>query len=266
MQLTALALTDHDTTAGLDEFLAAANGTGPLALPGVEISAEWHPGTMHVLGYLVDHHSDALERTLVWIRQGRSARNRQICRRLNQLGYDIRWEDVAELAGGDVVGRPHIAEALVRRGYVATVREAFDNLLAEGRPAYVGRRRLPPEKCIDVIRASGGLAVLAHPLTLDLEESALIKLVGELAARGLDGIECYYPEHPQEYVAWLLRICERFDLIPTGGTDFHGDNSSGIEMGIGAGDLAIPDNLVDRLFSRWQRGNAGDNRLMAETS
>ena len=259
LQLSALALTDHDTTGGVDEFLAAADGAGLLAVPGVEISAQWHAGTMHILGYLIDHHSDALQRTLEWIRQGRSTRNREICRRLNQLGYEILWDDIVELAGGDVVGRPHIAEALVRRGYVATPREAFDTLLAEGRPAYVGRRRLPPEQCIDVIHASGGLAVLAHPVTLGLNESEMLKLVGELASKGLDGIECYYPEHSQEYVVWLLRLCERFDLIPTGGTDFHGDTSSGIEMGTGTGNLVIPDSLVSRLFARWERRNSGRN-------
>ena len=251
--LRGVGLTDHDTVAGVPEFVQAGKAADIAVVPGVEISAEWPSGTMHILGYFVDPSAPPLVEALEWMRAGRHERNRRICERLRQLGYAVRWEDVEAVAAGEVIGRPHIAEALRRRGYVGDIREAFDKLLGENRPAYVERRRLSPGRALAVIHESGGLAVLAHPVTLNLRDDELEECVRSLTAQGLDGIECYYPEHDSAMTLFLLRLCRRYDLAPTGGSDYHGDNSPGIEMGRGSGNLAVPDEVLDNLRSRLSR-------------
>lgn len=248
--LSAVALTDHDTVSGIHEFCAAGQKAALTAIPGVEISVQWRTGTMHMLGYFINPDNHELAAALEWMRSGRSQRNQEICRRLQQLGYPVRWEDVEALAQGEAVGRPHIARLLMERGIVSDVHEAFQRLLGEGKPAYVDRCRLPPQRAIEVIRRAGGVAVLAHPVTLQLDRPALENCIVELMSYGLAGIECYYPEHAPELTAQLLDICRRHGLVATGGTDYHGETSPDIQMGTGFGDLQVSDEVVEQLLAR----------------
>lgn len=255
--LRALALTDHDCTGGLREFAAAgaAADAGPgglrfTAVPGVEISAEVSPGTMHMLGYHIDPDNGDLEGVLVRIREGRESRNRQILARLAELGMPLEWEEVAAFAGEDVVGRPHFAQALLARGYVSTKQEAFDRYLAKGKPAYMDRLRFSPADSLAAIREAGGVPVLAHPFTLKLEPDALKAAVRELAEAGLAGIEVYYPEHAPDQVRQYRGLAEAFGLVATGGSDYHGANNPDIEMGRGFGSLNVPDDILDALRDR----------------
>lgn len=248
-KLTAIALTDHDTTQGVPEFQRAAQGQAVRAIPGVEISAEYSGGTMHMLGYFIAHDAPALNEKLAWIREGREMRNREILQKLQALGLTLEWSEVAALAGADVVGRPHFAQAMIARGYVRDKDEAFEKYLAKGKAAYAERRRFSPADSIRLIRQAGGVAVLAHPFTLHLKPPDLVTLLGDLCGAGLQGLEVYYPEHPADAQQAYHELARRFKLVATGGTDYHGAMTPDIKMGAGFGSLAVPDEVVDRLLA-----------------
>lgn len=250
--LTALALTDHDSTAGLPEFMEACRAArnGPLGIPGVEISAEVDSGTMHILGYFMDCGHAALQSALAQIRDGRHIRNRKIVERLRALGMDLTLEEIAGHAGDEIVGRPHFAGAMIAKGYVASKQEAFDSYLAKGRPAYVDRFRFSPEDSIRTIARAGGVPVLAHPQTLGLNPRALRTLVGRLREMGLQGLEAYYSEHGPDAVKQYVNLARRLDLVVTGGSDYHGAMNPAIGLGVGFGSLRVPDELVEPLRAR----------------
>ena len=193
--LSALALTDHDTVAGLPRFLAAGADKPIRPVPGVELSVDCSSGVMHMLGYWMDVHNLELVRQLEWIRDARTMRNRTMLEKLNELGLAMTWEEVQAVAGEDVVGRPHFAQVMLRKGYARDKNEVFDKWLGNGKPAYVDRARLTAENAVALIRGAGGVAVLAHPYSLRIGKEALAALLGELAAAGLAGVECYYSEH-----------------------------------------------------------------------
>lgn len=248
--LTAVALTDHDTLNGLPRFLEAGRVMRVRAISGVEISADSPSGTMHMLGYFIRSDDATLNERLEWMRGGREARNETILERLKALDLPLTWDEVRARAGEDVVGRPHIAAAMEARGYVKNKTEAFDRYLGRGKPAYVERRRLTPAECIALIRGAGGVAVLAHPFTLELKPRALRDLVAELARDGLGGLEVYYSEHKENMVRAYLKLAEDFGLAATGGSDFHGAVNPAIHMGAGFGKLRVPDDLLAPLEAR----------------
>ncbi len=248
--LTAMALSDHDTTEGVPRFLAACAAEGIEGASGVEISAEYNPGTMHMLGYFVDLDNAALADALINIRDGRRLRNLKIVEQLRALGCDMTFEECAALAGGEVVGRPHIAQILEKKGYVKNKDEAFEKYLAKGKPGYVPRFRLLPADCVQIIRGAGGVAVLAHPFTLQLKPEALRKAVGELAAAGLGGIEVFYSEHTDEQTRLYGELAAAFNLVATGGSDYHGRITPDIKLGRGFGRLAIPHSIFELLKAR----------------
>lgn len=245
--LVAIALTDHDTTAGLERFLDACCTTTVRGIPGVEISADFQPGTLHMLGYFVDPNHAPLEESLRWIREGRELRNAQILEKLQRLGLNVTWEEVKSYAGEDVVGRPHFAQALVARGYVKTKDEAFERFLGKGKPAYADRRRFAPEECIRLIHEAGGSAVLAHPFTLGLMDREIKEFVQRLKANGLDGIEVFYTEHTVEMTRKYAEMAKELKLIATGGSDFHGALAPDVRLGRGFGNLVVSDSVLNEL-------------------
>lgn len=249
--LTAAALTDHDTTAGVPRFLAAAAGLGLRALSGLEISVDRHPGVLHMLGYGCDVRHPGLQQGLERLRRGRETRNAEILRKLAALGAPVTEAQVRAQAGGEVVGRPHFALALVAAGHVADKNEAFTKFLARGQPAYCERDRLTVEESIRLIHAAGGLAVLAHPFTLKLGRENLRRTIGTLKETGLDGIEAYYPEHDGPSRDEYIGLARAFDLLVTSGTDYHGPAlTPDIRLGAGFGSLRAPDELVEKLLAR----------------
>lgn len=251
--LKALALTDHDSTNGVGRFLEACRVQGMIGVSGVELSVNVDKGTMHMLGYHVTPGTAELEGLLVKIREGRRLRNEEILARLQKLGCALTWEEVQAYAGEDVVGRPHFAQALQARGYISKKDEAFEKYLGKGKPAYVERFRLSPEQGIAAIRGAGGVPVLSHAFTLQLSSEELRRKVREWKAMGLEGLEVYYSEHSAELVEEYLRLCAEFDLIATGGSDFHGVVNPDIEMGRGFGSLRVPDEVLDALQARRAR-------------
>lgn len=248
--LSALALTDHDTTDGIPFFIDACDRLDIKSVAGVEISVDYDYGTMHMLGYFVDTGNTALQSALLNIRNGRERRNQKILEKLCELGMELEWSEIEALAGdGGVVGRPHFAQAMMARGYVSTKEEVFDLWLGKGKPAYVDRFRLTPAEGIACIREAGGVAVLAHPFTLGLSFGKLRKCVAELAEQGLQGIEVFYSMHNSELRSQYLTLVQEFNLTATGGSDFHGDMNPAIQIGCGFGGLIVKDTVLDELRS-----------------
>lgn len=221
--LEALALTDHDTTDGLEEAVRAGETLGLRVIRGIEFSArEYH--TFHILGYRIDPESSGLAALCREMKAGRDKRSLRIIRFLKEQGIDISLSEVEELAGGGIVGRPHFAQALTRHGYVSDNRQAFDRYLdTEEFHRWVERPKPPVKACIAAIKAAGGKASLAHPYQIGVDDRALEGLVRELAECGLDAIECYYPKYSLDQQAFYLRLAEKYRLHITGGSDFHGE-------------------------------------------
>ncbi|MCF8028805.1 MAG: PHP domain-containing protein [Desulfobacteraceae bacterium] len=252
-ELSAIAITDHDTVAGAAAALENGIPKELEFLTGVELSAGFpdefaNAGSMHVLGYGIDIQDRQLCRVLEKQQKARSGRNPAIIERLNQLGCRISLQDVSGEAGKDAIARPHIAASLVRKGYATSIDDAFDRYLGKGQPAYVDKFRIPAEEGIAAIARAGGIAVLAHPgLLADDCRGRLEELIPKLTGMGLSGIEVYYPGHTAEQAAHFEGLCRKFGLLMTGGTDFHGDINPQIQMGCGLGDLHVPHNLYRKL-------------------
>jgi predicted metal-dependent phosphoesterase TrpH len=245
--VTALAITDHDITTGIPEALAAGAALGIEIIPGIEISSEYGGSELHVLGYFLDWHDEALEARLTTLRDSRHRRNPQIVERLRGLGIEITYDEVRTLAGTDAVGRPHIARVLMEKQVVATAKEAFDRFLANGKPAYVPRDLPSPAEAIHWIKAAKGLAVLAHPTWVKTTDGTLTELVTQLKADGLDGIEVHYSTHTAHQTREYLSLAKQVNLLVTGGSDFHGVTKPDIDVGIGRGTLHVPDSLLPKL-------------------
>jgi predicted metal-dependent phosphoesterase TrpH len=244
--LTAIALTDHDTQAGV---AAAREAAGSLELiPGVEISLGWTEGAMHLLVLFLEPGRGPLQDRLAELRKGRHHRNAAVMARLRDLGIEIGNAELAEEARGDSPGRPHLAAILVRKGIVPDIPTAFDTYLAKGRPAYVERPRLEPEEALALAVASGAVPVLAHPHTLGLDRAEeLAELLIRLRAGGLIGLECHYGSYDPDYRLELAGVARRFDLIPSGGTDYHGTYKLDVELGVGGGDLRVGGEVLEEL-------------------
>jgi predicted metal-dependent phosphoesterase TrpH len=254
---SAIAITDHDTVRGLAEGRAAARARGIEFVPGIEISADYQPGTMHILGYCLNDESPALHSALESLRQARENRNPEIAGKLRGLGIPVDYEEVAALAAGEVVGRPHFARLLVEKGYAASIQDAFDRFLAKGAAAYVEKKRLAPRDAIAMIHGAGGVAVLAHPYQLKLSMTETDTVVGELTLMGLDGIEAIYSRHTDEQRKDYSDMAARHGLLVTGGSDFHGSYKPDISVVRGLGELRVPYELLAEVKSR--AGRIGRN-------
>ena len=245
--LSGIALTDHDVLDGIPEARAAAEAHGLRFIGGAELSVLWREQSMHMLVYFLEPGAGPIQDRLEELRRGRHSRNLEIVSRLQDLGLDITYEEVAEEAGTGVVGRPHFAGVLIAKGYVDSVPAAFDHYLAAGRPAYVPRMRLTAEEAIGLSRESGAVAVIAHPHTLSLRSDEFATGFRELVACGLGGIEAYYGEYSPEMRSRIAEICADLGIVATGGSDFHGTYKEHLEVGIGTGDLRVPDTAMDQL-------------------
>lgn len=246
--LRAISITDHDTIDGSAEALRSPQAFPLEILSGIEISADYSPGTMHILGYMMRPDDPSLKQALKDIQQGRAERNLKIIERLQQFGLNIDYKEVSEVSGGGQIGRPHIAQVLVRKGAAQNIDEAFARLLKKGGPAYVPRYRLPPAEAMQLILRAGGVPVLAHPFTLHTENEAELEgVLVNLKQAGLKGVEVYYPDHGLEKTAKYERLARRHGLLMTGGTDFHGAAKPGVHLGVGRGDMRIPYRLIEEI-------------------
>ena len=253
LNLGAIAITDHDTIDGSKEALALGIPPSLKFLTGVEISASFDPsfpctGSFHMLGYSMRLDDPVLNQALDQLQDARKNRNPRIVERLNNLGIDISLKDVANEFGEGQLGRPHIAQIMVKKGFVKSINEAFDKYLGTDRPAYVDKYRFDCARAIEIILAAGGIPVLAHPFFLDIKNKDRFEdLIVKLKEIGLKGIEVYYSEHSPDLTAFYAEIANRYGLLMTGGSDFHGSVKPDIQMGSGRGDLFVPYRLYENL-------------------
>lgn len=245
--VTALAVTDHDIVSGIPEAIETGAELGIEVIPGVEISSRVGNSELHILGYFLQWQNPELNQHLATLRASRHRRNPQIIERLRALGLDVTYEEVRALAGTDSVGRPHIARILMNKKYVTSAKDAFDRYLADGRPAYVARELPKPEEAIAWIKATGGVAVLAHPTWAKVSGEGLNALLTTLKAKGLGGIEVHYSTHTKRQTREYLDLAKRLNLLITGGSDFHGITKPDIEVGTGRGGLKVSEKLLEPL-------------------
>lgn len=246
----AIALTDHDNAFGAREFLDACRDADLTGIAGIEISAATDTGTLHILGLGIDYENEDLVSALDEVLDGRAERNMRILEKLQDLGFSITLDEVMEIAGEDVIGRPHFAQVMVARGWVENVGEAFERYLAKGAEAYVDRFRLQPQEAVTLIRKAGGVPVIAHPTSISEDFGELRERVAELVDAGIRGIEAYHTSHSPETTLECLRIARHFGLLVSGGSDFHGpDVKPGVHIGTGTGSLFVPDKLLDPLLA-----------------
>ncbi len=236
--LTTIALTDHDSVAGIDAAQHAARGTALEIIPGVELSADVPQGEVHVLGYFVDWRAADFEAMLEKFREGRYGRAEKMARKLTALGAPVSFERIKEIAGDASIGRPHVAQALLEAGHVATVTEAFDKYIGRNGPAYVERFRLTPEDAVALILRAGGVPVLAHPREVTGWVFPLVKA-------GLLGLEVHYGMYDDATRAELARLARQSGLIATGGSDFHGLDKMAHMCGLG--ETNVSPEVVDKL-------------------
>lgn len=238
--LSVMSITDHDTLDGIPEGARTAAELEMDFIPGVELSVDLEERelTAHLLGYFptgdIDflvNESHSLGKAIAYVQGGRSRRNPRILEKLSDNGIIIEMETVRLIAGGDVVGRPHIAEAMVNAGYVSSMHEAFYRFLAKGKTAYVERDRLSVFMAIETILESGGLPVMAHPGYIEMDGERLKDLFKRMKGYGLAGIEVYYPSHSDSMITTLLSYAREFQLVITGGTDYHGRSDEAAPLG-----------------------------------
>lgn len=247
----AVALTDHDTLVGVAPARARAAQLGVTLVAGCEVSCAFDGRSVHVLVYFVEPGDGPLQDELVALRGDRVVRNRRLVGRLAELGLPVAYDEVVAEAGDEeAVGRPHIAAVLVRKGLAESPGDAFDRWLGQGKPAYVPKARLSPAEVADLAAASGGVAVLAHPLSLELAPPALERAVAELVEGGLGGLEALYAGYAPADRRALRSLAARHDLVATGGSDYHGTRNPDLSVGTGLGDLAVPDDVLDSLAAR----------------
>jgi hypothetical protein len=241
--LKVIAVTDHDSVGGIDEAIKEALNEPPVTIiPGVEINTDLASGELHVLGYFINYVDPELVVSLGKIRESRVGRAGKMVDKLHGLGLQVEWQRILDLARGDSICRPHIAQAMLEKGYVSSEREAFDKYIGRNGPAYVEREKVKPVDAVEIIKKAGGLPVLAHPA--DIQE--LDDMIKELIEAGLVGLEVYYGQYDKATVDRLIRIAENYKLIMTGGTDYHHFQD---DHEVPMGSVDIPDSCIRQLFS-----------------
>jgi len=241
--LTIIAIADHDTVDGIAPALVATKALPELkVIPGVEINTDVPSGEAHILGYFIDYTNHELRDTLERLRHSRQRRAQWMICKLAHLGIHIEWQRVQEIAGDSSIGRPHIAQAMLEKGYINSIKEAFTKYISRDGPAYVEREKITPVEAVELILRANGLPVLAHPFTINDPEAMVV----ELKAVGLVGIEAYYDNYTANEVASLVSLANRHNLIVTGGSDYHG-LEAGIETMIGG--AGVPIEAAEQLIA-----------------
>ena len=251
--LTAIAVTDHDTTEGLAEAKNCPDNDGSLEIiSGIEFSTNdpAYKPDLHILGYFIDENNSEFAERLHQIVTLRNERNDKMIHKLNEMGYTITLQDVKNCSTDGIITRAHFGRALVEKGYMHSLRDVFDRLIGNGCPAYVPREKLLPKDAIAMIKAAGGLAVLAHPTLYRLSYDDLKPLVKNLAAEGLDGIEAVYPLYSKVETAQMISLARLNNLLLTGGSDFHGSNKPDIRLGFGLNNIQVKEEILEEMKKR----------------
>jgi predicted metal-dependent phosphoesterase TrpH len=255
--LTAIALTDHDTVEGLPEFLESGREYHIEVVPGIELSAESDlppGGQLHLLGLFIDYRQREFTDSLVFLRRQREIRAHRMVAKFQQLGIPLTLQEVEQESVHGTVGRLHVARLLVKKGVVSSIEEAFRTYLGKGKKAFVEKEKYGEEQAIALIKQAGGLAILAHPHLMYYTDFAEVRQkIMQLHRSGLEGFEVYCPEMPADLKDQLMALAREENFLISGGSDFHGENRSGVRLGTGRGNLNIPDEVFFTLSNYWKK-------------
>ncbi len=245
--LKAMALTDHDTVDGIDEIMEYAKDKPVEIIPGIEYSTQYNERDVHIVGLFIDHKAPVFLAYLARLRQSRIDRNHKLCANLRSAGIDITYEALLAAFPDAVITRAHYAKFLLDKGYVKSRDEAFERYLGDHTPYFVHREKVTPEEVIDVTRRAGGIPVLAHPTLYGLGSEQLDLLIGRLKAAGLMGIETYYSTYSPSEEKKIKALADKYGLLPSGGSDFHGENKPGLDLATGYGRLYIHEEVLAQM-------------------
>jgi predicted metal-dependent phosphoesterase TrpH len=256
--LAAIALTDHDTIDGIEEAVQAARSLSsqdpdalvPEVIPGVELSTEYRGKDIHIVGLFIDWQNREFADRLRGFADARIYRNRKMCSLLTENGCPVSYEDLEAAFPDTVITRAHFAQYLLDRGMISSIDEAFRKLIGDDCPCFVPREKITPHDAVRFLLRFGGVPILAHPLQYKMSETELDALVASLTGLGLDGIEVYYSTHRQADTANLSRIAEKYGLLLSGGSDFHGTRKQNLDLGTGYGHLYVPDTILPPIRER----------------
>lgn len=248
--LRAIALTDHDTVSGISEALEAGKKLGVEVIPGIEFSTGYQNRDIHIVGLQINHRDAYFLEALKDFQSSRDRRNEKIIGLLQQAGISVSWTAMADAFPDCVWTRAHFARYLMEHGYVSSVKEAFPRYLGDHAPCFVPREKVTPWQAIELIHQNGGIAVLAHPMLYGLGQEQLRLLFSRLRSAGLDGVEVFYSTNSREEERLSRQLARDYDLAPSGGSDFHGDNKPEISLGTGRGNLKIPYSVLEQLRRR----------------
>jgi len=241
--LEVISVTDHDSVGGVEEAVAAAGRSGKITvIPGVEINTDLATGELHVLGYFINYRDEDLVASLANIRESRVGRAQKMVDKLRQLGMPVEWQRVQDLAKGESICRPHIAQAMLEKGYVSDEKEAFEKYIGRNGPAYIGREKVGPADAVGIVKKAGGIPVLAHPADIANVDNIIVGL----KAAGLVGLEAYYGQYDSKTVRRCVKMAARHGLLTTGGTDYHHFQD---DREVPPGSADIPVSSIERLFA-----------------
>lgn len=248
--LAAFALTDHDTIDGLSEALSYAEDKPVEVVPGVEFSTEYEGKDIHIVGLYIRYDEPSFGAKLQSFVDSRVERNIKMCRNLQNAGIDITFEKLCEEHPDAVITRAHYAAYLTEHGYVADRSEAFAKYVGDDCPYYIPREKITPSQAVDLILQAGGIPILAHPILYHMDKERLDNLVRKLKQDGLMGIETLYSSYTAQDERDMFRLARKYDLLPSGGSDFHGENKPGLDLGCGYGKLFVPEEFLDNIKKR----------------
>jgi predicted metal-dependent phosphoesterase TrpH len=258
-KIQGFSLTDHDTVEGVQEAMCQGQKLGIPVVSGIEISASHRQYSLHILGYGIDSNNQELLDWLARLQQGRIERNRNILEKLAKMGISITDQELQQVSGCGQAGRPHIARLLKEKGYVTNMQKAFSYYLGRNKPAWCSRYTSESSEAIAILHQAGGLAVLAHPGIIDKSMKAQPMLIQELVERGLDGLEVFYPTHSSKVKKRLQILAGKYNLLCTGGSDYHGDQHGRLFTGE-AGGICPPDSIIVELLERLQYVQMRENK------
>jgi len=245
-----IAITDHDNFDGVLEAVKCGKEKNVTIVSGIEMSTDFESKEIHILGLFIDINNNDFNSVLKSLKEKRKKRNKIAIEKLQKLGVDITYDELETISSNKIITRAHFARILIKKGYVKSLREFFDKYMGEGKPAYVKREVVSPEKTISLINNSGGVAILAHPLLYNMTNNKLNEMICYLKDLGLKGIECIYSTHTEKDTRYLISVAEKYGLRISGGSDFHGANKPDIDLGTGYGNLYVPYELFENLKNK----------------
>lgn len=253
--LSAIALTDHDTIDGLEEAINHGNEIGVKVIPGVELSTEYMGRDVHIVGLFIDYKNQSFLDHLKKFVDSRDERNRKMCQKLIDAGMPVIYEELIEMFGESVLTRAHYARYMLSKGYIKSLPEAFERYIGDHSPYYVPREKVTPKQGVELILNAGGIPVLAHPILYKLGKDALNKLVSELKEYGLVGIEAIYSTYTNADERTIRDLAKKYNLLISGGSDYHGAAKPGLNLGTGYGKLAVPDSVLEEIEKYYAKRN-----------